>query len=55
MPSAGRPFSERVLSRLEDRGVAVATIVLHAGVSSLERGESPYPERFRVPAMRPRP
>jgi S-adenosylmethionine:tRNA ribosyltransferase-isomerase len=50
MPSAGRPFSERVLERLEARGVTVATIVLHAGVSSLERGEAPYPERFRVPA-----
>ena len=49
MPSAGRPFSERVLSRLEDRGIAVATVVLHTGVSSLERGEAPYPERFRVP------
>jgi len=50
MPSAGRPFSPRVLEALEDRGIAVATIVLHAGVSSLERGEAPYPERFRVPA-----
>jgi S-adenosylmethionine:tRNA ribosyltransferase-isomerase len=50
MPSAGRPFSERVLERLEERGITVATIVLHAGVSSLERGEAPYPERFRVPA-----
>jgi S-adenosylmethionine:tRNA ribosyltransferase-isomerase len=48
MPSAGRPFSERVLERLEDRGVGVATVVLHAGVSSLERGEAPYPERIRV-------
>jgi S-adenosylmethionine:tRNA ribosyltransferase-isomerase len=50
MPSAGRPFSERVLERLEARGITVATIVLHTGVSSLERGEAPYPERFRVPA-----
>jgi S-adenosylmethionine:tRNA ribosyltransferase-isomerase len=50
MPSAGRPFSERVLERLEERGITVATIVLHTGVSSLERGERPYPERFRVPA-----
>ena len=50
MPSAGRPFSERVLERLEDRGIAVAAVVLHTGVSSLERGEAPYPERFRVPA-----
>jgi S-adenosylmethionine:tRNA ribosyltransferase-isomerase len=49
MPSAGRPFSERVVEALEDRGVEIATIVLHAGVSSLERGERPYPERFRVP------
>ena len=50
MPSAGRPFSERVLEALEARGVTVATVVLHTGVSSLERGERPYPERFRVPA-----
>jgi S-adenosylmethionine:tRNA ribosyltransferase-isomerase len=50
MPSAGRPFSERVLEALEDRGITVATVVLHTGVSSLERGERPYPERFRVPA-----
>ena len=49
MPSAGRPFSERVLNALGARGVAVAPIVLHAGVSSLERGEAPYPERFKVP------
>jgi S-adenosylmethionine:tRNA ribosyltransferase-isomerase len=25
-------------------------VTLHAGVSSLERGEAPYPERYRVPA-----
>ena len=50
MPSAGRPFSERVLERLDERGITVATICLHTGVSSLERGERPYPERFRVPA-----
>jgi S-adenosylmethionine:tRNA ribosyltransferase-isomerase len=50
MPSAGRPFSRRVLDALRERGVAVAPIVLHCGVSSLERGETPFPERFRVPA-----
>jgi S-adenosylmethionine:tRNA ribosyltransferase-isomerase len=50
MPSAGRPFSDRVLNALGARGVAVAPIVLHTGVSSLERGEAPYPERFSVPA-----
>jgi S-adenosylmethionine:tRNA ribosyltransferase-isomerase len=50
MPSAGRPFTPRVLEALEDRGITVATVLLHTGVSSLERGERPYPERFRVPA-----
>jgi S-adenosylmethionine:tRNA ribosyltransferase-isomerase len=48
MPSAGRPFSRRVLDGLADRGIGVADIVLHCGVSSLERGELPYPERFKV-------
>jgi S-adenosylmethionine:tRNA ribosyltransferase-isomerase len=50
MPSAARPFSPRVLDALEARGITVATVVLHTGVSSLERGEPPYPERFKVPA-----
>jgi S-adenosylmethionine:tRNA ribosyltransferase-isomerase len=49
MPSAGRPLSERVLTALVARGVAVAPVVLHAGVSSLEAGEAPGPEWFRVP------
>jgi S-adenosylmethionine:tRNA ribosyltransferase-isomerase len=49
MPSAGRPFTPRVLARL-GHGVGVAAVVLHTGVSSLERGERPYPERFEVPA-----
>jgi S-adenosylmethionine:tRNA ribosyltransferase-isomerase len=49
MPSAGRPFTDRLVTRLLARGVAVASITLHTGVSSLERGELPYPERFRVP------
>jgi S-adenosylmethionine:tRNA ribosyltransferase-isomerase len=50
MPSAARPFTGQVLARLAARGVAVAPIVLHTGVSSLEGGEAPYPERFAVPA-----
>jgi S-adenosylmethionine:tRNA ribosyltransferase-isomerase len=50
MPSAGRPFSRRVLDALAARGIAVAHVTLHCGVSSLERGELPYPERFHVPA-----
>jgi S-adenosylmethionine:tRNA ribosyltransferase-isomerase len=31
-------------------GVAVAPVTLHAGVSSLEPGEAPPPERYQVPA-----
>jgi S-adenosylmethionine:tRNA ribosyltransferase-isomerase len=50
MPSAGRPFSRRALTRLRERGVAVQRIVLHTGVSSQERGERPYPERYEVSA-----
>ena len=49
MPSAGRPFTHRTLTALVARGIAIAPIVLHTGVSSLEEGEAPYPERYRVP------
>jgi S-adenosylmethionine:tRNA ribosyltransferase-isomerase len=49
MPSAGRPFSSELVTELVSRGVLVAPIVLHTGVSSLEGGEMPYPERYRVP------
>ena len=49
MPSASRPFSDAVVTDLVARGVAIAPLVLHTGVSSLEGGEQPYPERFRVP------
>ncbi|HEY2222861.1 S-adenosylmethionine:tRNA ribosyltransferase-isomerase [Actinomycetospora sp.] len=50
MASAGRPFTERLLIRLMARGVLVAPLVLHAGVSSPEKYEPPMPERFTVPA-----
>jgi S-adenosylmethionine:tRNA ribosyltransferase-isomerase len=50
MPSAGRPFTRRALNGLRERGIGVQRIVLHTGVSSQERGERPYPERFRVSA-----
>jgi S-adenosylmethionine:tRNA ribosyltransferase-isomerase len=50
MPSAGRPFTKRALKRLRERGVSVQRITLHTGVSSQERGERPYPERYRVSA-----
>jgi S-adenosylmethionine:tRNA ribosyltransferase-isomerase len=49
-PSAGRPFTHELLTRLLAKGVLVAPIVLHTGVSSLERDERPYPEWYRVPA-----
>ena len=50
MPSAGRPFSHRVVTDLVTRGIAVAPVLLHTGVSSLEKGEPPLPERYQVPA-----
>jgi S-adenosylmethionine:tRNA ribosyltransferase-isomerase len=50
MPSAGRPFSTELVTALVCAGVGFAPVVLHTGVSSLERGEPPPPERFRVPA-----
>ena len=50
MPSAGRPFTPELISRLVARGIDVAPLVLHTGVSSLESDEAPYPERYRVPA-----
>jgi S-adenosylmethionine:tRNA ribosyltransferase-isomerase len=48
MPSAGRPFTGRILDRLKSRGVGVARVTLHSGVASLDAGEEPYPERYRV-------
>jgi S-adenosylmethionine:tRNA ribosyltransferase-isomerase len=50
MPSAGRPFSGRLLAGLVSRGVSLAPITLHTGVSSPEASEPPAAERFRVPA-----
>lgn len=49
MPSAGRPFSHRMVTRLVASGVSIAPLTLHTGVSSLESGEEPYPEWFEVP------
>ncbi|MQA61186.1 MAG: S-adenosylmethionine:tRNA ribosyltransferase-isomerase [Actinophytocola sp.] len=50
MASAGRPFTSDLLVRLLAKGVTVAPVVLHAGVSSAELQEPPAPERFAVPA-----
>jgi S-adenosylmethionine:tRNA ribosyltransferase-isomerase len=49
MPSAGRPFTPELITACAARGVLIAPLTLHTGVSSLERGEAPYPERYRVP------
>ncbi len=51
MPSAGRPFSHELVTRLVAREIGVATVTLHAGVSSQEAGETPLPERFAVSAL----
>ncbi|MCX4097433.1 S-adenosylmethionine:tRNA ribosyltransferase-isomerase [Nocardia sp. alder85J] len=50
MPSAGRPFTDRLITELIVAGIAVAPITLHTGVSSPEIGEPPSPERYAVPA-----
>lgn len=55
MPSAGRPFSQRVLRDLRQKGVEIRGLVLHTGVSSLEIEEETveehvlYAEPFKVP------
>jgi S-adenosylmethionine:tRNA ribosyltransferase-isomerase len=48
MPSAGRPFSPEVLTRLMASGIGVAPVLLHTGVASVEASEPPYPEYFRI-------
>jgi S-adenosylmethionine:tRNA ribosyltransferase-isomerase len=48
MPSAGRPFTPEVLTRLVAKGVGVAPLLLHTGVASLEANEPPYAEYFKV-------
>ena len=49
MPSASRPFTAPVVTDLVARGVLIAPLTLHAGVSSLEADEDPYPEPYDVP------
>jgi len=50
MPSAARPFSVEVVTDLVRRGVLIAPVTLHTGVSSQELGEPPQPEWYHVPA-----
>ena len=49
MPSASRPFTTALVTELAARGVLIAPLTLHTGVSSLEGDEEPYPEPFDVP------
>jgi S-adenosylmethionine:tRNA ribosyltransferase-isomerase len=48
MPSAGRPFTSGLLKRLVSKGIRIAPLVLHTGVSNLETHEPPYKEFYRV-------
>lgn len=50
MPSAARPFTSELVTRLVSAGIVFAPISLHTGVASPEAHEKPYPERFSVPA-----
>lgn len=50
MASAGRPFTEALVTRLVARGITFAPVTLHTGVSSQEAGEAPQAERYAVPA-----
>ncbi|HEY4574687.1 MAG TPA: S-adenosylmethionine:tRNA ribosyltransferase-isomerase, partial [Thermoanaerobaculia bacterium] len=55
MPSAGRPFTPRVVDALRSRGIDLAEITLHTGVSSHEveadevERQPLYAEPFAVP------
>ena len=50
MPSAARPFTPELVTRLVSRGVLMAPLTLHTGVASPEAPEPPYAERYEVPA-----
>lgn len=48
MPSAGRPFTPELITRLIARGIQIVPLILHTGVASLESHEPPYDEYYRV-------
>jgi S-adenosylmethionine:tRNA ribosyltransferase-isomerase len=50
MPSAGRPFTSELLPKLASKGVRIAPLILHTGISNLESHEPPYKEYYRVPS-----
>jgi S-adenosylmethionine:tRNA ribosyltransferase-isomerase len=49
MPSAARPFTHELVTRLIASGIQIAPLLLHTGVASLEDHEPPYEEFYRVP------
>lgn len=49
MPSAARPFTPELVTRLVASGIQIAPLLLHTGVASLEDHEPPYEEFYRVP------
>ncbi|MGW3963895.1 S-adenosylmethionine:tRNA ribosyltransferase-isomerase [Amycolatopsis sp. NPDC005003] len=49
MPSAARPFTPELVTRLVTDGVLFVPLLLHTGVSSPEAAEPPQAERYRVP------
>ena len=49
MPSAARPFSAELITRLVSKGIGIAPFVLHCGVSSPESHEPPLAEWYQVP------
>ena len=56
MPSAARPFTPRIVDGLREKGIEIAPVVLHTGVSSLEvdsaelEDQPMYAEPFDVPS-----
>ena len=49
-PAPAGPSPTELVTQLVTRGVVIAPITLHTGVSSQDPGEPPQPERYRVPA-----
>ncbi|GLW64501.1 S-adenosylmethionine:tRNA ribosyltransferase-isomerase [Actinomadura rubrobrunea] len=49
MPSATRPFTTDLVTALVSRGILLAPLTLHTGLSSPEAHEPPSAERYEVP------
>lgn len=48
MPSAARGFTKELVQKLLNKGIEIASVLLHTGVSSLEIDEKPYPEYMEM-------